>query len=247
MDGLRSFSSRHRWYSSLASSLQEAARASGRGTLLSRAAGGRPAVCRMTQEMSSTIACRHQSRVSREYRGRDCERCGVAGADPAPAASRRRQASKQGKAAPHRAAASSAPAPPASAPRHSSRAHRGAACSCSTGAAGQWRLEGQAGGAAGRSGSRRKQQQAEDSSAVHTPLSKCRQSRGRAEQPTHRSTKSAASSLPMMSQSPSVASICTAQGEVGGAPVRRGRAGRGRGRAGLPRAAAACARPQPKP
>lgn len=46
-------------YSSLASSLHEAARASGRGTLLSRSGGGRPLVCRMMQEMSSTIACKY--------------------------------------------------------------------------------------------------------------------------------------------------------------------------------------------
>ena len=45
-------------YSSLASSLHEAARARGRGTLQSRSGGGRPQVCRITQEMSSTMACR---------------------------------------------------------------------------------------------------------------------------------------------------------------------------------------------
>jgi hypothetical protein len=57
-EGLRSLSTFHCTYSSLASSLQEAARASGRGRLFWHSAGGRPAVCRITQLMSSTIACR---------------------------------------------------------------------------------------------------------------------------------------------------------------------------------------------
>jgi hypothetical protein len=58
LEGLRSFSSRHCAYSSFASSLHEAARARGRGSEQSRSGGGRPLVCRMTQLMSSTMACR---------------------------------------------------------------------------------------------------------------------------------------------------------------------------------------------